>query len=108
MTDEQLDEILAQLPFMEAWVAAIKEETVKRIEAGVEFKNAKMVPGRTTRGWSDEAEALAWLRKSFPLKVVAPRKVLSVAQAEKVVGRGKMPSGLVDAKRSADRLVIGN
>jgi len=106
LTTEELDAILPDLEFVKAWVQAVEDEVYRRLQDGEDFENAELAPGRKTRAWADEDEGLNWLRKDFPLKVVAPRKVLSIAQAEKVVGRGLIPDELIATKQSADRLVI--
>jgi hypothetical protein len=106
MTDEELDRALSVVPFLDAWLTAVKAEARQRLEDGSTLEHAGLKPGNRRRNWAEEETAQAWLREQFPLDVVAPRKMVSVAQAEKLVGQGKLPADLVSESRDADKLVF--
>jgi len=90
LTDEELDELAFQIPHVKAWVNAVERELFRAMEAGVEFKNAKLEPKRALRKWTlDPAAMIKRLRKIGKLDTVAPRVPLSPAQLEKELGRVK-------------------
>jgi hypothetical protein len=59
------------------------------LESGVDVPGYKLVDGRTTRRWADGngEEAARLFAAQYGDKVFAPRKVLSVAQMEAMVGK---------------------
>lgn len=87
MTNEQLDEMAKHLPFIEAWVKAVKAEIESALRAGGEFTNASLERKIGNRTWKDGVDPLALLRKFSRLDVVAPRVPLSPTQAEKILGK---------------------
>lgn len=90
LTDEQLDALAAELPLIKAWVAAVEARLIERLEAGVKFRHAELVPKRATRKWSTDLspeELLERLTAFADLDTVAPRSLLSPAQAEKTLGK---------------------
>lgn len=89
-TNEMLDRVAKQIPYVKAWLAAVEAEIKREIEGGAEFKNVKLVPTDPRRNWTLGPAELIKLLKRFsrlPLDVVAPRSPLSPAQAEKTLGR---------------------
>lgn len=90
LTDEQLDLLAAELPLVKAWVSAIESRLLERLEEGVEFEHAKLVPKRALRKWSTDLgpeELVALLTDFADLDIVAPRSPLSPSQAEKALGK---------------------
>lgn len=87
MTNEELNRLAADLPFIKSWVKAVEDEVKLALEQGAEFSNAKLEPTRPTRKWVDGLDILKLLRKFSKLDVVAPRVPLSPAQAEKTLGK---------------------
>src|SRR5690606_25123724 len=90
LTDEQLDALAAELPLVKAWVAAVEGRLIERLEAGVKFNHAELVPKRATRKWISDLsreELLERLTAFADLDTVAPRSLLSPAQAEKTLGK---------------------
>lgn len=72
--------------FFEAVRAVLNE----RLTAGEDIPGVKLVEGRSLRQWRSEDEVKAEFQPLFGDKVYAPRKLLSPAQLEKVVGKGKV------------------
>ncbi len=90
LTDEQLDTLAAELPLVKAWVAAVERRLSERLEAGVEFDHARLVPKRAIRKWTTDLspeELLVRLTAFADLDTVAPRSTLSPAQTEKTLGK---------------------
>ena len=107
LTNTQLELIAADLPFIEAWIKAVKGEIQSAIEGGYEFKNAALEPTRPTRKWA--GDVLELLLQFSNLDVVAPRVVLSPAQAEKTLGKAiykENLAGSVTNESSGTKLVF--
>lgn len=104
VTPEELDEMVEEVLFVEAWAAAVRVLLTELLEQGHEFKNAALEPKRPTRKWEVEEillvprlrEVFALLKKDSSDDSVQPRKVLSPAEAEKVVGKVKFKEHLAD------------
>ncbi len=54
------------------------------IRKGGKFGDYKLVPGRAMRKWIDEEDATKFLEEECGAKAYAPKKLVSVAQAEKI------------------------
>lgn len=87
MTNEELDQLAADIPYLKAWLSAVEKEVKKALEGGAEFDNAALEPTRPTRKWEKDLDVIQLLRKFSPLHTVAPRSPLSPAQAEKTLGK---------------------
>lgn len=90
---QTLDDIAPHLLIVEAWVNAVKDQLTRWLEEGVKLKHAELTPTRPSRAWGDEARALEFLSEYASLDIVCPRKIISPAQAEKVLGLAKARSG---------------
>ena len=87
MTNEELDQLARELPFVKAWIAAVETTIKGQLDEGETFRHAKLVPTQARRNWIGDIDVLKILRKFSRLDVVAPRKVLSPAEAEKTLGK---------------------
>jgi hypothetical protein len=87
MTNKDLDRIASEIPFVKAWIAAVEKEIKKAIETGETFQHVSLVPTQAQRKWRSGVNVLELLHKFSPLDVVAPRKVMSPAEAEKTFGK---------------------
>jgi len=88
LTDKQLDELAAQVPFVRSWLKAVEELISLRLDNGAELTNVFLVPTQPRRYWTKEGDdLLTLLRKFSKLDVVAPRVPLSPTQAEKTLGK---------------------
>ena len=100
---DQLTEVLDKAPYVEEWFAAVREHARQMLEQGGEVPGFKLVAKRATRRWTNEDEAEKWLREQrVKVNDFAPRKMVSPAQAEKIVGT--LPDELVEAKSSGYNL----
>lgn len=118
MDPEELEALIPDLLLIEAWVAAVKEQILELLESGAHMDKARMEPKRATRKWilTDEEviKKLQGVFKTLGKKsdedAVAPRKVLSPAEAEKVVGKPNFADLLADkvkAESSGFNLKLG-
>ena len=90
LSDEQLRLALESKKLIVSWLDAVETVVVARLESGRAFKGFKMVAGRSLRAWGDEKEAEKMLVSTLgEAKAYEPRKLLSVAKAEKELGKSK-------------------
>jgi hypothetical protein len=85
---EKLRQILDKADLIEAWLKACREHVKALLETGkasAEEVGYKLVPGRASRKWVDDKEAETWLEAMLGDEAYVPRKLVSVAQAEKVL-----------------------
>lgn len=108
---QRLAETLAVLPTVQAFIDAIEEAALALAVGGTRLPGFKLVEKTARRSWEDEAAALRWFEQNTPLAPddYAPRVLLSVAQAEKLVKADKATmkelAGLVEKKSSGLKLV---
>lgn len=84
--DDELRAAMDARKLIVAWLDAVNELVTQRLESGESFSGYKLVEGRSNRQWSNEAEAEAELVKVLGDKAYE-RSLLSVAKAEKVLGK---------------------
>lgn len=107
LTTEQLALVLERAPQVEDWLKAVREYARTLLEAGEEVPGWKLVAKRASRRWADEAEAEAWFRQRYPVKDVYTQKLLSPAQAEKLLKdrpRLRVPDGMIVSSSSGTNL----
>lgn len=79
-----LSEMMSLAVTMKEWAKSVETMTHAELERGVQVPGWKLVPKRATRHWTDIDSAEKFL-KSTKMKAaeIHPRKLVSVAQAEK-------------------------
>lgn len=95
MTTQELDACVPDLLFIESWVASVKAEIQKALEAGAQMEHAGLEPKRGLRKWDAEEsvvsttleDLLRSLSRDPSPDVFAPRKVVTPSVAEKLVGK---------------------
>ncbi len=87
LTDQQLRKALENKKLILSWLDAVEGLVSERLESGVPFAGFKMVEGRSNRAWIDDARATSALSDLLG-EDAFERKLLSVAKAEKAVGKG--------------------
>ena len=88
LTDEQLRAALENRIMIESWLISVENYAKERIVNGDPLPGFKLVEGRSTRRWSDEKEAELALT-AFIGPDAFTRKLVSPAQAEKLLGKAK-------------------
>lgn len=102
---DQMTEVLEKAPYVEEWFNAVREHARQALERGEEVPGWKLVAKRAYRRWTNEDEAEKWLREQrVKVSDFMPRKMVSPAQAEKIVGKGQIPEELIEAKSSGYNL----
>ena len=92
LSPEKLGYYVDRVSEIEKWCKSIKEEAVRRLEANEPVVGAdgpyKLVAGRGSRSWLDAEKAdKALARAGLKVDERAPRSLLTVAQAEKKLGK---------------------
>lgn len=84
LTRDQRLTIIAHRSILEKWLEAVEEQEITELKNGAEPLTFKLVEGKSNRVWSSEDGAMKLLSTKKPLDEVAPRSVVSPAQAEKL------------------------
>lgn len=88
LTDAQLRQVLDNKKLIQTFLDAVEVHVHERLASGKSFPGYKMVAGRSVRRWKD-AEAAAEALQARLGDEAYQRKLLSVAQAEKALGKAK-------------------
>jgi len=87
---ERLTFVLEWEDAVKSWIGAIKDRVQGMLESGQAVPGWKLVDGRSLRSWRSEAEVKARFEATLGAKIWAEPKLLSPAQMEKIVGKGKL------------------
>lgn len=91
--------------WLENWIHALRVYAQDALEAGVLIPGYKLVQKRPTRRWADEADAEKWCKSQrLRRSVVMDEKLKSVAEIEKILGKGTIPERLVRKESSGTTL----
>lgn len=86
LTTLQLKKALENKALIVSWFDAVEQHAFNLLESGKSFPGYKLVAGRSVRQWADEASAEQTL-VDLLAEGAYERKLLSVAKAEKVLGK---------------------
>jgi hypothetical protein len=102
-----LADILTKLPILEDWARAVRQHAYHMAERGEAPEGFKLVAGRPTRRWLDEADVKAYLVDEHGLDVeeLHTLKLKSPAQIEKLIGKKNLPDHYYEKKSSTYKLV---
>ena len=82
--------VLAQVPILRAWATTIESAAMRKLLDGEKLPGYKLVEGRANRKWTDlKKPILAMMKLGFTENEVAPRELISPAQAEKLLKKTK-------------------
>lgn len=105
LKEPEISDILEEVEIVETWIAAVREEAQRRIEAGEKVRGWRLAPTRPTRKWKDETAAYDHLRAEFDLHPDFLRqtpKLLSPAQMEKLLKKTGYDPALLDPLISSE------
>ena len=88
LTDEQIVTVLDNKKLIVAWLGAVEEHVTEKLKSGEDFVGYKLVAGRSNRAWGNEDTAAVVLAEVLGEDAFT-RKIISVAAAEKKLGKGK-------------------
>lgn len=99
-----LADTLKVLPILQKWIDGVEAAAENAMNGGHHLPGFKLVEKIARRKWASEEDALKWFAEQTMLDEdeYAPRKLLTVAQAEKVV---KQSAGKDGVKAMADHVV---
>lgn len=87
LTPEQIAHVLQFIPFIKDWCDGVLDYAHVLAESGLEVPGYKLVDKRSSRKWRENVEEdLDWILGS---KMYAPSKIVSPAQAEKLLPKDK-------------------
>ena len=104
---EDVSDYLAMADQLESWIKEVRALAMQTLEAGLPVPGYKLVPKRAMRQWMDEGKALdAMCDLGLDVKELTETKLLSPAQAEKVLKKHKLalPADHVVAVSSGNTL----
>lgn len=87
LTEEQMANALASKKLILSWLDSIEHYATERIIQGGTFKGYKIVAGRSSRAWTDESEVKETLAPILGEKLYTTPELVSVAKAEKMLGK---------------------
>jgi hypothetical protein len=103
----QINDYLSKADMLEQWINDLRALTFTMLESGAVVPGWKLVAKRATRQWVDEDQALVtMMNEGIPEEELTATKVISPAQAEKVLKKhGKpLPADQVVAVSSGSTL----
>ena len=116
LTDDEIEELLPRLSELQAWASSVQKYAQQRALNGHRWRGFKLVPGKRSRKWANEAAASLKLREitrengldEGDLYTMPALK--TVAQVEKLVGRKQMAaiSEFIEIGEGAPSLVDEN
>jgi hypothetical protein len=88
LTARQLKKALDNKALIVSWFDAVEQHAFDLLDSGKSFPGYKLVAGRSLRQWADEASAEQTL-VDLLAEEAYEKKLLSVAKAEKVLGKSR-------------------
>lgn len=88
LNDAQLRSALDSKKLIIGWLDAVEQHVKERVEAGDSFEGYKLVAGRSSRAWLSDEDASIVLVGELG-EDAYEKKLLSVAKAEKALGKKK-------------------
>jgi hypothetical protein len=81
--------ILDNAKLIKSWLDAVESHVFDMLNRGQSFDGYKLVEGRSTRAWQDEKQAAIVLESKLDKDVLYTQKLISPAQAEKLLKTDK-------------------
>jgi len=88
LSNDQLRKVLERKDLIVAWLSAVETHVTERIVNGEDFPGFKIVEGRSLRQWNDDENLTVRLERLLG-QMAYVKKLVSPAQAEKVLGKSK-------------------
>ena len=103
---DTLAEYATKFHILEEWMDAVRARLLGELNAGRAVPGFKLVEKRANRVWADEDKTAQWLREAkLSERDMYVRKLVSPAQAEKLVGKKNLPPELVIKVSSGTKMV---
>lgn len=105
---EVIARILDHQPIIEDWLSAVKEFALEQIRSGVKIPGYTLTPRRVHRKWVSEKDAAAVLEPVLKAEAFTKPKLISPAQAEKLLKKSDVSlEGLIFKPEAGLTLVKG-
>jgi len=88
LSDDDLRQALDNKKLIVSWLDAVETRVMDKLTSGDGFTGYKLVEGRSLREWTDEQIAASTLLELLGEEAYS-KKLISVTQAEKVLGKAK-------------------
>ena len=86
VTIEMVTSFLSKVPIINSLVTKYNERIFEELNAGKSVPGFKLVKSSTHKKWKDEIDAFEKMKRWAPLDEIAPRKLCTPTQAEKILG----------------------
>ena len=98
LTDEQIAEVIGKAEQLASWADDVKDYAqTEAIENGKKWPGYKLVEGRSNRKYTDEGEVVtALVNAGFDEAILFERKLLTITNMEKAIGKKKFGEILKD------------
>lgn len=89
LTQEEIEELLPQLDYIEKWAKNLKDYCLNEALAGRKFKGYKLVEGRSSKTISDQQAVVNKVTEAGYDEVMCykPKELLSASEFEKLLGK---------------------
>ena len=87
LSPDQIAEILHKADLVEMYVKAVRERALELMLEGIDISGFKPVYNNTHRRWKDTKKVNAYLKKELGKKAFTERKLITPAQATKLIGK---------------------
>ncbi|QAX31294.1 DUF2800 domain-containing protein [Leisingera sp. NJS204] len=88
LAPEEIAGLLPQLDLLTKWAKSVEGHAQGLLELGEDVPGFKLVEGRSVRKWADEDAAGKALSRKLGAKNAFTKKLITITQAEKELGRG--------------------
>ena len=107
MSLAQCGEVLKKAELVEIWLRRVRDHVRDQLASGEEVPGWMLAPKRAIRRWLSEDALLGWSNQYGldDAEVFNAPQIKSVAQLEQQVGKGEIPSDLVESVSSGMTLV---
>jgi len=90
LTPDQVSDLLDKAELVEDFIAALRKQATKTLEAGGVLRGWQMAPKRATRAWSKEADAVkVLLAAGVPETQIYETSMITPAAADKLLGKDR-------------------
>ena len=98
LTETELGLVLNHMDVLSEWLNAVKEHAKGLLKSGVPLAGWKMVRGKKSRAWSSEDEIKTVFEPVLGDALYEPKKLLSPAKLEKVIGKKEVEPYIVSSE----------
>ena len=90
LTPDQVADLLDKAELVEDFIAALRKQATKTLEAGGVLRGWQMAPKRPTRQWTDDIKALkVLLEMGVPEEQIYETSIITPAAADKLLGKDR-------------------